>query len=233
MNKICIIIPAFNEQGSIRSVIQEIKKVNSNFHIVVVNDASSDETLLEIKKENVTIINLPINLGIGGAVQTGLKYALNNKFSIAVQIDADGQHNPNEIPKLINYLNKDIDLIIGSRYIKFSKYNVTFWRNFGTHVFSNLIKITTGKRIYDATSGLRVFNKKALTYCSFNYPTDFPEPESIIDLVNAGFKIKEIPVTMHSRKHGKSSVNKLKAIYLMITISIAIIIRAINNNEYE
>jgi glycosyltransferase involved in cell wall biosynthesis len=225
----CVIIPAYNEQDSIGLVIRKLKKVSSRFHIVVVNDGSQDQTSQRAQALGVTVINLPFNLGIGGAVQTGLKYALRLGFNQAVQVDADGQHEPSELPKLLKAASQ-ADLIIGSRFVRQTQYRGSSSRRFGIRFFSLLIRLVAGQSIEDPTSGFRVYNRAALTFLVHNYPTDFPEPESIVYLLKNGFVIKEVSVEMKPRLTGQSSLRSVRAIYLSISITLGILISAFKRN---
>ncbi len=191
--KTCIIIPAFNEEASLSHVIRNVKAVNPRFSIVVINDGSTDNTANISLFEKVNLINLPFNLGIGGSVQTGIKYAFQNGFKRAIQVDADGQHDPKYIKKLLTAsIKTNVDLIIGSRYLNKTKYKTPLSRRLGITIFSFLIKLVTGTKISDSTSGFRVFNHNALKFLSLYYPTDFPEPESIVQLLKNGLTIKEV-----------------------------------------
>lgn len=221
--KVCIIIPAFNEEGSIKSVVKEVKDTKLASEILIVNDGSTDETDKVAKRLGITLISLPFNLGIGGAVQTGLIYAARRGFDVAVQIDADGQHNPKYLKSLLRALKMGTDMVIGSRYIKRTEYKTGVLRYFGINIFSLLIWATCSKKIYDTTSGYRVFGKKALNFAAVNYPQEFPEPLSIVTFLKNGFKLKEVPVEARPRKTGKSSISYLYAAYLMFSISIAIL----------
>lgn len=227
-DKFCIIIPSYNEAATLAKVIKSIKFILRSVTIVVINDGSTDDTAQIARNERVNLVNLPFNLGIGGSVQTGIKYAYQNNFNRAIQVDADGQHDPKYIVKLLNEsLNSNTDLIIGSRYLKKTFYRTPFIRRLGISIFTFLIKLVTGKKIADSTSGFRVFNRKALRFLSRYYPVDFPEPESIVQLLKNGLTIKEVPVEMHARLAGESSVTWLKAIYFMMSISIAILVQAL------
>ncbi|MCH7951725.1 glycosyltransferase family 2 protein [Patescibacteria group bacterium] len=223
---VCIIIPAYNEEKSISSVISSIRKISRRYDVIVINDGSDDKTKEVTEQTGTGILNLSFNLGIGGAVQTGLKYALAKDYDIAVQVDADGQHDPRHIPQLIADLDSGTDMVIGSRFINKTNYKASFLRRLGITIFSNLILFTCGKKIFDSTSGYRVFNKKTIAFLVRNYPIDFPEPESIVKLLRNGFVIKETPVEMNRRATGESSVTPLKALYFMASISVAILIES-------
>jgi glycosyltransferase involved in cell wall biosynthesis len=222
-SKVCIIIPAYNEEQNLSGVIAAIKKLNKNYDIILVNDASVDRTLNVAEKTRVIILDLPINLGIGGAIQTGLKYALDNNYACAVQLDADGQHDPKYIPTLLKHLDK-ADMVIGSRYIHRTKYKTPLLRMIGIKLFSQLIYLITKKRIYDATSGYKAMNKNVIAFFSENFPQEFPDAASRVSLLKNGYKIKEVSVEMHQRSKGHSSVGWLYAIYLLFSISISILL---------
>lgn len=206
--KVLAIIPAYNEEGNIEALISKIREFEID--IIVINDNSTDQTLKIIKKLQVDYIDLPCNLGIGGAVQTGYTYGVKNGYDIAIQIDGDGQHNPKYIQDLINpIIRNEADMVIGSRYINKEGFQSTFLRRIGIKYFSYLIKILTGKKITDPTSGFRACNLKTMFYFSKYYPIDYPEPESITALLRQNSEILEIPVTMLERKSGLSSLISL------------------------
>jgi glycosyltransferase involved in cell wall biosynthesis len=223
--KVLIIVPAYNEEKSIDKVLKSIKKECSFCDVVVVNDGSIDATAKIAEANEVVVISVPYNLGIGGAVQTGLLYAQKNDYDVALQLDADGQHKAEEVNRIINALEKDgADMTLGSRFKDKTDYHSTFLRRLGNIIFSGLIAMVTKQFFTDSTSGFRAFNRRAINFLANNYPTDFPEPESLVILKKHGFKISEISVAMEERQGGQSSVTKFKAVYFMISISIAILI---------
>lgn len=230
--KTLIIIPAYNEELNIVDTVTKIinisKKSNNIIDYIVINDGSTDNTKLICEQNNFNVINLVENLGIGGAVQTGYKYAFNNNYDIAIQFDGDGQHDENYIDSLISEINKGYDFVIGSRFVKkLSKFKSTRTRRFGIKLLSGLIKICTGKKIYDPTSGFRAANRGVIKLFSKNYPIEYPEPESTVNLIRNGYKINEIPVEMHERKFGVSSIKPIKSAYYMFSVTISIIITSI------
>lgn len=231
---VLIIVPAFNEEASIVDVIKKAKKYLP-VDVIVVDDGSTDNTKILAEKIGVKVIILPFNLGIGGAVQTGLIYAKQNGYKTAIQLDADGQHDPKYLPLLLENLNEKVDLVVGSRYLKKTNYKTPFIRLLGIKIFSQLIFISCRKRVNDSTSGYRVFGIKSINFFSSNYPQEFPEPRSIVYAFKHGLKIKEVAVEMRKRQGGVSSVaNIYKAIYLMISISIAILVDILkSNNNYN
>lgn len=229
---VCIIIPAFNEAHTITAVITQLQKKGWKKQIVVINDGSSDETGEIAQQCGVTVINLPVNLGIGGAVQTGLKFAVAKGFRAAIQVDADGQHDPGEITRLLKAWKPGVSLVIGSRFNERSQYQGTVARRFGINFFSWLIKMCCGHQIHDITSGFRLYVDDGLVYLADHYPTDFPEPESLVDLLQGGAKVLETPVRMRTRQGGVSSVSHIKGFYLFITISLVILMSAWSHHGY-
>lgn len=223
--KICIIIPAYNEEESVSGVIKQVRRHCPAADIVVVNDASYDSTAHQAAAAKVVVLNLPINLGIGGAMQTGFKYASRNGYDIAMQVDGDGQHDPQFIPRLLEVLEQDkADVVIGSRFLKPIGYTSSVVRLFGIRLFAYLIGLVTNRRIFDSTSGYRAYNRAALTFAARHYPSDFPEPESIVAFLRNGFRIKEISVVMKPRLGGRSSVRPMKGTYFVFSNAIAIVL---------
>lgn len=223
--KVLVIIPAYNEQGNIVNTINDLLKENNNIDYIVINDGSKDNTKKVLIENKINFIDLPNNLGIGGAVQTGYIYAYNHGYDIAIQYDGDGQHNPKYIKNLIESINKGNDIVIGSRYVsELSKFKSTTLRRMGIKFLSFLIKLVTHKKIYDATSGYRACNKKVIELFAESYPIDYPEPDSITKLIKLGYKVDEIPVEMNERKSGKSSIKFFDSIYYMIKVSICILV---------
>ena len=229
--RVILIIPAYNEEDCILDTYESIINYNKNnsqkYDVIVINDGSKDNTeniLIENKIPHISLIH---NLGIGGAVQTGYKYAYKNNYDIAVQFDGDGQHDINYVKNIIEpIIDKKCDFSIGSRYIdkNKSKFKSTKTRRFGIFVISKAIKIVTGKRILDTTSGFRACNKKIIKDFSINYPLEYPEPITNTELLKKGFTINEIPVSMNERKGGKSSIKSLKNIYYMINVVLSIFV---------
>lgn len=220
--KIIAIIPAFNEEKNIRRVIEDIKKHQPKVKIVVINDASTDNTEIEVKKSGETVITLPFNLGIGGAMQTGFKYAKENDFDIALQVDGDGQHMASQIERIIRpVINNEADVVIGSRFLSESDYRTKFWRRVGISIFALVNSFLVGRKITDSTSGFRAYNKKAISFLSQFYPQDYPEPEAVVELYRNEFSIKEVPVLMRKREEGKSSIGTLGSVYYMVKVLMA------------
>lgn len=228
-----LIIPAYNEEKSIENTIKKLLALNNpDIDYIIINDGSTDNTLAILDNNNFNYLTLPINLGIGGAVQTGYKYALYNNYDIAIQFDGDGQHNVEYISQLIQQVEAGNDLVIGSRFLdNLTGFKSTKTRRIGIKLLSNLIKLCTGKKITDPTSGFRACNRKIIELFSMNYPYDYPEPDTIVKVIKKGFNVKEIPVIMNEREQGKSSINMLKSVYYMIKVSLSIIISSFSNKE--
>lgn len=225
MARVLVIIPAFNESRTIGRVLDEVRTVPADLDIVVIDDGSTDHTADEVRKRGETVIPLPYNLGIGGAVQTGFRYALRKNYEAAVRIDSDGQHKPGEIPCLIDAMQRTgADVIIGSRFLGTAGYTTSPMRRMGVAVFTFINSMILRQRITDNTSGFQAFNRRAIRFLAENYPHDFPEPESIVLLSRNGFKIAEVPVCMREREHGQSSISRLHGPYYMIKVLLAIFV---------
>ena len=229
--RVLLIIPAYNEEDNILKVCNEIKEYNTEIDYVVINDGSTDNTLKILKENNLNYVNLIHNLGIGGAVQTGYKYSYQHDYDIAIQFDGDGQHDINYVNKLCEHIiDGQADIVIGSRYLDktTSSFKSTFMRRFGGNIISTFIKICTRKKITDPTSGFRAVNKKIIEKFAIEYPTEYPEPESIVTLLIDGHKVKEVPVNMKERIGGKSSIRLFKTVDYMIKVVLEIIVDSIN-----
>ncbi|MBR0465549.1 glycosyltransferase family 2 protein [Candidatus Saccharibacteria bacterium] len=233
--RILIIIPAYNESQSIERTIGSI--LQTHYDYVVINDGSTDNTEQILKQQNYNHINLLNNLGIGGAVQTGYKYALENNYDIAIQFDADGQHNAEYIKDLIQpIIDQEADLVIGSCFVNKNSDNqrASKIRRFGVRFLSGTIKLFSGKRIYDPTSGFRAANRKVIELFTNNYPLEYPEPISNYELLRSRhYKIKEVPVKMNKRTTGRSSIHSWKSVYAAINVFLSIIILSIGRNKYD
>lgn len=220
-----IIIPAYNEERNIKKTVLMIKQEAPEFDYIIINDCSNDKTQEVCELNGFNVINLPINLGIGGAVQTGYLYAKRNNYDMAVQVDGDGQHDPGFLKKMAEELEKNnLDMVIGSRFIEKKGFQSSGLRRIGIRFFTILIRIVTGITITDPTSGLRMIGRKGIEVFAEDYPKDYPEPESVVALLRKGMKIKEIPVVMKKRENGVSSISLKKSIYYMIKVPLAILI---------
>ena len=223
-----IIIPAYNEESNIVNTVESIKRDAKDFDYVIINDCSIDNTRKICEERGYNLINLPINLGIGGAVQTGYRYAFEQGYDVAVQVDGDGQHDPEFLSQMAEYLmDNNLDMVIGSRFIEKEGFQSSALRRVGITFFSWLIKLLTGKRITDPTSGLRMIGRNVMDIFAKDYPRDYPEPESVVAILRRNMKVEEIPVIMHERTGGVSSISMKKSVYYMVKVTLAILIERI------
>lgn len=232
--RVVIIIPAYNEEDSILKVIEELQRNYPDYSYVVINDCSTDSTLDLLEANNINRISLPCNLGIGGAVQTGYRYALANDFDIAVQLDGDGQHDPKYLSSIIDPIaSGEADVCIGSRFIEKEGFQTSFMRRIGIKFLSFIIRLVGKVKVTDATSGFRACNKDMILHYTKHYAQDYPEPEAIVSAALYGFRVKEVPVVMRERLAGVSSIGSLKSIYFMTKVSLAILIYRFMSGEKE
>ena len=220
-----VIIPAFNEEGNLEKTVKDIKDNAPDFDYVIINDCSTDKTLEMCRRHGFSYLNLPVNLGIGGAVQTGYRYAYYHGYDIAVQFDGDGQHSASHLEDMVTTLiDTESDMVIGSIFIEKEGFQSSGLRRIGIKYFTGLIKLLTGKKITDPTSGMRMVNKKLLEKFTDEYPKDYPEPESVVTILSEKYKVTEIPVVMNEREEGVSSISLKNSVYYMIKVSFAILI---------
>lgn len=230
-NNILIIIPAFNEEASIERVVRSVQRV-CTADVLVIDDASTDTTAVHAHAAGAIVLSLPVNLGIGGAVQTGLLYAGEHGYDFAVQIDGDGQHDPSYLGILTEpLLNGVADAVIGSRFIERKGYQSTFARRGGIAVLRFLFRVLIQRRITDCTSGFRAYNRAAIEFLKDRYPADYPEPESILLLSRHGFRVQEVPVTMLERTGGKSSIGGWVAPFYIAKVALAVIMESMRKKE--
>lgn len=233
-SRILIIIPAYNEEKNILNTVNSIITNENKYDYIVINDGSKDNTLKVLQDNDINHINLIQNLGIGGAVQTGYKYAFQNNYDIAIQFDGDGQHDINYVDKICTpIIEGRANICIGSRYLDntTSKFKSTFMRRLGKNIISVILKICIRKKITDPTSGFRAVDRKIIKLFADDYPTDYPEPESLVTINKEGLKIVEVPVNMNERKEGVSSIHAWKSINYMIKVSLAIMIDSLNKKK--
>lgn len=224
--KVLIIIPCYNEEKSIAALIKACNELDiPGFQLTClpINDFSRDQTLTQIKTNTNHYLDLTNNMGIGGAVQSGIKYALLHQYDYAVQMDGDGQHPPSELHKLLLVANEQqIDLCIGSRYLEPTGFQSSFLRRLGIRFLSKWIRLIAGVQVKDCTSGYRVFSAKAIQLFARYYPDKYPEPEVIVQAKAEGIQIKEVPVVMIDRVEGDSSISGFSTVYYMLKVALAI-----------
>ena len=235
MKRALIIIPAYNEEKSIQKTMDSV--LATKYDYIIINDGSTDSTECILNQNNYNHVTLIANLGIGGAVQTGYKYAYDHDYDIAIQLDADGQHDPSFIKDLITPIEAGkADLVIGSNFIdkKSKNQRSSAIRRFGIHSLSNIIKLFSGKRIYDPTSGFRAANRKVIELFAHDYPLEYPEPISNYELLRSHhYKVKEVPVKMSKRQAGKSSIHSWKSIYAAINVFLSILVSSLGRRKYD
>ncbi len=218
--KVLVIIPAYNEEHSLYALVKYIVNLKEIHECVVVDDCSIDKTSIVAKKAGATVIKNTINEGTASSIQKGLVYASKKNIDYVITIDADGQHNPKYIHNLINEIKIGFDYVIASRYLKRTDHVTTYIRRLGTKSISILLFLEFKQRITDPTSGFRIMNRKVISFLAHTYPMKFSEPEIILKLIKSNYKVTEIPCQMEKRRYGKSSISSMKALNLMLFITI-------------
>lgn len=236
--RILLIVPSYNEEANVlqnyRKIMDYNKKNHVNYDVMIINDGSTDRTEEICKKNNIPYISLIHNLGIGGAVQTGYKYALSKNYDIAIQFDGDGQHDVRYVKDIIKpIINENANMVIGSRFIdkNSSKFKSSKARRIGIKIISFFIKIFTRKKIYDTTSGFRAVDKELIKYFAFNYPVEYPEPVSTTDILKKNYKVSEVAVSMNERENGISSIKAWKNVYYMINVVLSVIVVGVGDRR--
>lgn len=233
--KVLLIIPAYNEEENILKTYHSCMG-KGKWDVIVINDGSKDSTLNICEEKDIPHINLIHNVGIGGAVQSGYKYAYEQGYDVAVQFDGDGQHNIEYLDRILEPLaKKEADLVIGSRFVEKNEegFKSSASRRVGIKIISKLIGICTGKRITDPTSGFRAANRKVIHMFADSYPTEYPEPDSIVTLLKRECIVKEVPVVMNERSGGKSSIHSWKNVYYMLNVCLSILLTSISHGRYN
>ena len=227
--KILVIIPCYNEEESIERVVANLKEKAPFADYLIVNDCSTDSSEKILNKNKMNYISNPVNLGIGGGVQAGYLYAKQNGYDIAVQMDGDGQHDPQYLADVCKpVIDGEVDMAIGSRFITNEGFQSSFMRRLGINIISFLISILTGKKVNDVTSGYRACNRDLINFFANDYADDYPEPEAIMKCIMHGFKVGEVPVIMEERQGGVSSIRSLKSAYYMIKVCLALVVDRIS-----
>jgi glycosyltransferase involved in cell wall biosynthesis len=225
----CIaIVPAYNEQGAIGGVVDEILAFDAGYDVIVIDDASADATSEEARNHGALVVRLPFNLGIGGAVQTGFRYAADHGYDLAIRVDGDGQHNPAELGPLVETVSGGrADICVGSRFVGSEGYRSSRSRRIGIRILARTVSLLTGQRVTDTTSGFQVLNRKAIELFAADYPHDYPEVEAALMLHKHRLRLVEVPVRMRERQAGKSSIHGVHTVYYMAKVMLAILIGAL------
>ena len=225
-SNILIIVPAYNEEQAIIGTVNQLKQF-PEYDYVVVNDGSTDRTKEILETNNITHVTLPVNLGIGGAVQTGYRYAARGDYNYAIQLDADGQHDPEDLHHLVAEMKlRDVDMLIGSRFLEKSNYKGSLTRRTGILYFNYLLRMISRVKITDPTSGYRIVNRRVIKWFAEDYPVDYPEVEVIAKLARKGYKVEETKVEMNARQGGESSITAGKSLYYMAKVTFFSLIRS-------
>jgi glycosyltransferase involved in cell wall biosynthesis len=219
------IVPALNEEETVGRVIDEIRAFDSGFDVVVVDDGSVDRTAGVAADRGAHVLRLPFNLGIGGAVQTGYRFAFEQGYDIAVQIDGDGQHDPSQLPKILGpVLAGEADLCVGSRFTGDGAYRSSFARRVGIKIFAGVVSAVVRQKVTDTTSGFRAVNRRGIALFAADYPHDYPEVEATVMCVKHKLRLKEVPVAMRERGGGASSITAVRSVYYMTKVLLAIFV---------
>jgi hypothetical protein len=223
------IVPAFNEAGAIGRVVDEIRAFDDRIDVVVVDDASTDETAAIAAAHGATVLRLPFNVGIGGAVQTGFKYALAGDYDLALRLDGDGQHDPAELPKLVDPIERgEADLVIGSRFVDESgTYRPPFARRMGIRVFARLVSLLGGQRVTDTTSGFIALDRVGIELFAREYPHDYPEVEATLVALRSGLRLAQVQVEMRERETGTSSITFVRSVYYVVKVTLALLVASL------
>jgi glycosyltransferase involved in cell wall biosynthesis len=229
------IVPALNERDSLARVIAEIRASDRDFEVLVIDDGSVDGTAEVAAAAGAIVVRMPFNIGIGGAVQTGLQYARDNDFDVAVQIDGDGQHDPREIPKLLDPLFEgDVDVVVGSRFAGLESYRAPVVRRIGMRLFAGLVSALVGQSLTDTSSSFRSFRRRAIDFYAYDYPHGYLETvEATVIGVRAGLRLKEVPVVMRERATGRSSLTVPLSIYYSAKVLVAVFVGLFRRSAYD
>ncbi|TML21776.1 MAG: glycosyltransferase family 2 protein [Actinobacteria bacterium] len=227
--RIVAIVPALNEEGIIGKVVDEIRAVSPEIDVVVVDDASSDETAAVARSHGATVLRLPFNVGIGGAVQTGFRYALAEEYDRAVRLDGDGQHDAREIPKLLEPVERgEADLVIGSRFAEGeASYRPPFARRIGIRVFARLVSLLSGQHVTDTTSGFVALDRVGIELFAREYPHDYPEVEATLVALRSGLRLAQVQVEMRERETGASSITFVRSLYYIVKVLLALLVSSL------
>ena len=222
--RIVAIVPAYNEAGAIGGVVDAIRAANALFDVVVVDDGSYDETGVIARSRGAAVVTLPYNIGIGGTVQTGFKYALERGYETAVRLDGDGQHDPGELQKLLGPIERgEADIVTGSRFVEGSgDYRPPLARRIGIIWFARIVSLLTRQRVTDTTSGFQALNRKGIALFAGDYPSDYPEVEATVLVFKHRLRLVEVPVTMRERETGQSSITFVRSIYYVAKVTLAL-----------
>jgi hypothetical protein len=219
------VVPAFNEERNIGPLLAELAALDPDLEVVVVSDGSTDRTAQVASAAGAHVVSLPFNLGIGGAVQTGFRFAWEGGYELAVRLDGDGQHDPSQLPAIVApVVAGDADLAIGSRFLESGGYRSSAARRFGIRVLARVVSFIAHERLTDTTSGFQALNRRAIRLFAADLPRDYPEVEGLVMAIRHHLRVKEVPVTMREREHGRSSIGSLTSVYYMFKVLLAVFV---------
>jgi len=229
VTRVLAIVPAWNEAGAIGGVVDEILAFDSSIDVVVIDDASAHETVAIAERQGATVLPLLFNVGIGGAVQTGFRYARDEGFEIAVRLDGDGQHDASELEKLIEPIRAgEADLVIGSRFVDpDGSYRPPFARRVGIRVFAGLVSLLGGQKVTDTTSGFSAMNRAGIELFATEYPHDYPEVEATLVALRSGLRLTQVQVEMRERQAGTSSITFVRSLYYIVKVMLALLVASL------
>jgi glycosyltransferase involved in cell wall biosynthesis len=222
-----IIVPAFNESRSIGKLVRRLQRANPDYNILVIDDGSTDDTLRCVPS-SAAVVSLPFNLGIGGAMQAGYRYAALHGYDVAIQVDGDGQHRPGEVRNLVEALQTQrADLVVGSRFLASTTFKTSLTRMTGIRLLGTWIRMLTGLRVTDCTSGFRAAGRRVICAYAHWYPEDYPEPEVVLLLHQSKFKVVEVPARMRRRMYGRSSISLARGLFYVFKVGICLLLDTI------
>jgi hypothetical protein len=227
--RLVAIVPAWNESGAIGAVVDEIQAFDGTIDVVVIDDCSTDDTAEVAERHGATVLRLPFNVGIGGAVQTGYRYALEEGYDVAVRLDGDGQHAASEIPKILGPVEAgDADLVIGSRFVDpGGEYRPPFARRIGIGVFARLVSILGGQRVTDTTSGFVALDRAGIALFASDFPHDYPEVEATLVALRSGMRVTQVQVDMRERQAGTSSITFVRSLYYIVKVMLSLLVASL------
>jgi glycosyltransferase involved in cell wall biosynthesis len=229
MSRVVAVVPAFNEAGAIGKVVDEIREAAPGVDVVVVDDASTDDTASVAEARGATVLRLPFNVGIGGAVQTGFRFALEEGYELAIRLDGDGQHDARGIPRLLAPVEcGEANLVIGSRFVETGgSYRPPFARRVGIRVFARLVSLLGGQRVTDTTSGFLALDRLGIALFAAEYPHDYPEVEATLVALRSGLRLGQVQVDMRERETGSSSITFVRSLYYIVKVMLALLVTSL------